>query len=188
MRRTLLRSFLAASLAFGAMGCHKRPKKQPAPVAQMQAPPGSHIEYWPGLGNIIVADAPAPGSNKPGAGGGVGAGSETSDDGDSENPNQRFHPATVFVDGVARVACTYNEMPPSVKPEKYQWEPGYWAHRERLAEYLKSLGINLAKVRAVHFYGGRDHVVMVPGDEIRKHQKDLYFSFTRDLFGKPTLL
>jgi hypothetical protein len=178
---------LAASLAFGAMSCHKRPRKQAAPVAQIQAPPGTHFEYWPGLGNIVVADPPAPGSNKPGAGGGVGAGGDVADDG-TENPNQRFHPATVFVDGVARVACTYNEMPPSVKSEKYQWEPGYWTHRVHLAEYLKSLGVNLAKVQAVHFYGGREHVVMVGGDELRKHQKDFYFAFTRDLFGKPTLL
>jgi hypothetical protein len=178
---------LAASLAFGAVGCHKRAKRQAAPLAQLQAPPGNHFEYWPGLGTIVVANAPEPGSNKPGAGGGVGAGSDVDSDG-TENANQRFHPATVFVDGVARVACTYNEMPSSVQVEKYQWEPGDWSHRVRLADYLKSLGINLAKVQAVHFYGGRDHVVMVSGEELRKHHKDLYFAFTRDMFGKPTLL
>src|SRR5581483_3595229 len=165
MLRTILRSFLAVSLTFGAMSCHKRRQQAPAKVAALApAPEGTHYEYWPGLGNVIVADPPKPGSNKPGAGGGVGAGSDGSDDDGTENPSQRFHPATVFVDGVARVACTYNEMPPGVKSEKYQWEPGEWTHRVRLAEYLKNLGVDIHKVRAVHFYGGRDHVVMVDGD------------------------
>jgi len=58
----------------------------------------------------------------------------------------------VILYGVARVACTYNEMPPSVKSEKYQWEPGEWAHRVKLADYFKGLGVQKDYGEAFKWY------------------------------------
>jgi hypothetical protein len=181
----MMRWALCSLLAVSALGCHRK-AKAPAHVAY-QLPERTHVENWPGLGEIVVDDKPEPGANKPGAGGGVGAGSDLSDDGE-DGGGKRFHPATVFVDGSPRAACTYNELPSRLKVERYRWDEEEFAHRVRLSEYLTALGIDLARVKAVHFYGGRDHVSIVTGTVLRKHLKDLYFGFSRDLFGKPTML
>jgi hypothetical protein len=170
MTRSALRFLLAMSMFAGA-GCHKRTQIQAkaAVVAQADGPP-------------------APGSNKQGEGNGTGAGLGANADEDLDNPNQRFHEATVYVDGVPKIAFTYNEMPPSVPVYEYTWgEEGDSdkAHHMLVADYLKALGVNLKKVKEAHFYGGRDRVVVVTGDELRKHAKDFYFNFTRDFLGKP---
>jgi len=124
--------------------------------------------------------------NKQGEGNGTGAGMGANADEEVENPNQRYHEATVYVDGVPRVAFTYNEMPSSVKVTQYDWSlEGDLAHHMLVADYVKALGVDLAKVKELHWYGGRDRVVIVTGEQLRKFQKQLFFNFTRDLFGKP---
>jgi hypothetical protein len=54
-----------------------------------------------------------------------------------------------------------------------------------VSDYLKNLGIDLKQVKETHWYGGRDRVVIITGDEIRKNKDKLFFNFTRELFGKP---
>src|SRR4051812_43879083 len=76
--------------------------------------------------------------SKQGEGTGAGAGLGGNADEETENPNQRYHEATVYVDGVPRIAFTYNEMPSSVKVSEYDWSlEGDMAHHILIADYLK---------------------------------------------------
>jgi hypothetical protein len=176
MKRPLLYVYVVGALLSGSTASHRARSASP-PVRAPAA--GQRVEYWPGLGNVVVSTA-QPGGQQDGNGGNGG-------DGDDDNPNQRFHPATVYVDGVARVAFTYNEMPPEVKTSKYDWEPGTSYTHIRVCDYFKSVGANCDRVKESHWYGGRDRVVIVTGEMLRKHRNDLYFNFTRELFGKPRL-
>jgi hypothetical protein len=73
-----------------------------------------------------------------------------------------------------------------VKVLDYDWSgEGDMAHHMLVADYLKAIGVDVAKVKETHWYGGRDRVVIVTGDQLRKFSKKLFFNFTRDLFGKP---
>jgi hypothetical protein len=126
--------------------------------------------------------------SKQGEGNGTGAGVGANADEDTDSSTSRYHEATVYVDGVPRIAFTYNEMPSTVKVYEYTWSEDYpdeKAHHMLVADYVKALGVDLAKVKELHWYGGRDRVVILTGDELRKYKDKLFFQFTRDMFGKP---
>jgi hypothetical protein len=165
MTRHALGFFLAMAM-LPAGGCHRRAHApQPAPVTQ------------------AAGDSS---KNKQGEGNGTGAGLGENADEETDNPLQRFHEATVYVDGVPRIAFTYNEMPSSVKVTEFDWSGEHdLAHHMLIADYLRSLGVDINKVKETHWYGGRDRVVVITGDELRKNQKHLYFNFSRDFLGKP---
>jgi hypothetical protein len=77
----------------------------------------------------------------------------------------------------------YMELPPTLKPVA-QPALGGTVDRYLLADYLKVEGIDLAKVRAVHFYGGT-RVSPLTGDDVRAHAKELSFEFGGGDRGKP---
>jgi hypothetical protein len=162
MTRSALRIILATSM-LAMPACHRRaPAPKPA----------------------VAADDLT--KSKQGEGNGTGAGLGANADEETENPTQRYHEATVYVDGVPRVAFTYNEMPSSVKVSEYDWSlEGDMAHHMLVADYLQSLGLDLNKIKETHWYGGRSRVVVITGEQIRKLKSKLFFNFTRDLFGKP---
>jgi hypothetical protein len=88
------------------------------------------------------------------------------------------------VDGVPLGVLRYFELPPKLSPFPYPLANGRNAERYRVAEYLSAVGIDLARVQAVHFVGGRNRTAIIRGDELRKQQKVLAFSFTRETAGK----
>ncbi len=102
-----------------------------------------------------------------------------------EHARQRFKSDTpLYVDGTLVATVRYWELPP--------WLPSVWktlgdgrrAERFLFAQYLESLGIDVAKITAVHLHGGRGRVAITSGDELRKVAGELLFSFTQGESGK----
>jgi hypothetical protein len=104
-------------------------------------------------------------------------------------PEQKQHPrygeAAVYVDGEARSVLRFMELPPKLKAVA-QPALGGTVDRYLLADYLKVEGIDLARVRAVHLYGGAN-VSPLTGDDVRAHAKDLAFEFGGGDRGKPRI-
>jgi hypothetical protein len=135
------------------------------------------------------ASAPPPiatvSSGRGGGGGGGGNGGSGDDDEAPVNPQQRFHDATVYIDGVPTVAFTYNEMPPDLKPYKKEWDQGEFFTHFLVCDYLKKLGADCKDIKETHWYAGRARVAVITGKELRKNRDKLFFNFTREFFGKP---
>lgn len=100
---------------------------------------------------------------------------------------RRFKDAPVYIDGQRVGVVRPLEAPANLKPRLRMQEGLPPAPRFSIAEYIEAAGGDLAKVREVHLYGGRTRVVIVPGDELRKHREDLLFSFTAGHHGKPRI-
>jgi hypothetical protein len=156
---------LVALLVTLAAGCRAEPAKAPAPASATPPPSAAPVS----------AAAPAPG-------GGGGNGDGTGQGG------QRFRQAGVYVDGTPVAVIKFGELPPALRSA---WQTQTTSEgqtlkvrRFLLADYLEALGVDLARVKAVHFYGGRTRVGVMPGDELRKRRKELLFSFTQSERGK----
>lgn len=91
---------------------------------------------------------------------------------------KRFGEAAVYVDGEAKAVMRIFELPPDLEQRPKKLEDGRTVPRWRVVEYLEKLGVNIAKVREIHFLGGRGRAAILPGDELRKHRDGLLFSFT----------
>jgi hypothetical protein len=104
-------------------------------------------------------------------------------------PEPKQHPrygeAGVYVDGEARSVLRFLELPPKLKAVA-QPALGGSVDRYLLADYLKAEGIDLARVRAVHLYGGA-RVSPLTGDDVRAHAKELSFEFGGGDRGKPRI-
>lgn len=97
---------------------------------------------------------------------------------------KRFGEAFAYVDGKPVGVLRYFELPPSLKPHDHTLLDGRKVPRYRVAEYLESLGVDLSKMKEVHFIGGRNRAAKLAASEILKHREDLTFSFTRGEGGK----
>lgn len=97
---------------------------------------------------------------------------------------KRFGEAFAYVDGKPVGVLRYLELPSSLKPHDHTLLDGRKVPRYRVAEYLESLGVDLSKLKEVHFIGGRNRAAKLAASEIVKHREDLTFSFTRGEGGK----
>jgi hypothetical protein len=118
-------------------------------------------------------------------GGGGGSGGASTEPVPPEQRGQRFREAAVYLDGTPIAALAFGELPPQVKPHWIEIEKDYKVRRFVLSEYLAGLGVDIAKVKAMHFYGGRTRLAVLEGGEIRKNGKRILFSFTQGNAGKP---
>lgn len=93
----------------------------------------------------------------------------------------RYGDSAVYVDGVMVAALKYQELPATLKalPSVTKDE----APRFGIPSYLRALGVDLAKVKAVHLHGS--NVSMIPGDILRQYGDKYKFSFTAGDHGKP---
>jgi hypothetical protein len=103
------------------------------------------------------------------------------------NRERRFQDPTVYVDGVPMAVLTYLELPPSLPTRWRTLTGGKVVRRFRLAELVTSLGLDLAEVKQVHLYGGRDRISILDGSELRRMKDDVLFSFTQSDRGKPRM-
>lgn len=109
---------------------------------------------------------------------------------DGELPNRvlpargrgRTPEASVYVDGAPIAVLRHAELPPGVKTHRFTHRFGEF-HRYLLAEYLQAIKVDVARVQAVHLYGGA-RIVVIDGAELRKHASDLGFEFTLGDRGK----
>ncbi|HJZ88515.1 MAG TPA: hypothetical protein VKN99_25255 [Polyangia bacterium] len=110
---------------------------------------------------------------------------------DEDTPDRdsgpRFGEAGVYVDGTPVAVMKYGELPPGLPVHQKKLPDGRLVPRFLLAEYFEALGIDLHAIRQTHWYGGRARVAIVDGAEFRRNARRLYFSFTREVAGKPRL-
>jgi hypothetical protein len=113
---------------------------------------------------------------------------------------KKFKDPGVYVDGVVKGILKFGELPLSMKPVWFEEEAAVpfkkgdngprskivKQRRYRWADYFKGLGIDLAKVKEMHIYGGakRPVAVIIKGDMLRKHADDFQFRFGSDVYGK----
>jgi hypothetical protein len=92
----------------------------------------------------------------------------------------------VYVDGKVVGVMRITELPPALQPRQVDIGAGQKAPRYTIADYAKALGVDLAKVRALHVQGG-ERVAVVGGDEVRRVADQWAFSFTQGVRGKPRM-
>ncbi len=98
----------------------------------------------------------------------------------------RIGDATVYVDGKPIAVMRTLELPIGLQPHDIN-RSGHVTKRYFMGEYLKALGIDVAKVKALHAYGGT-RVAVVDHDELQRIQNGIQISFTQGNRGKPRLI
>lgn len=110
----------------------------------------------------------------------------------------RYRGGGVYLDGQPIGMLRYAELPRSMEP---MWEtqrhrlpfkagePVRYREtrvpRYRITDYLKGIGVELAKVTALHLHGGRSAAIVIKGDDLRAHPDDILFKFAGNTQGKP---
>ena len=114
---------------------------------------------------------------------------------------RKWRDAGVYVDGKPLGVIWFGELPARLKPVWIEQErdlefkagdPGprtatFKERRYRIAEYLEALGVDLARVREVHIYGGKGFPARVAGKELRRVRDTLQLGFGRQTHGKPLI-
>lgn len=77
----------------------------------------------------------------------------------------------------------YSELPPTIKPEVVMRGPEPFPLFP-VDQYLSGIGVDLSKIKAVHFHGGR-RTARMAGSEVTRLSKLLNFAFTRTTEGNP---
>jgi hypothetical protein len=98
----------------------------------------------------------------------------------------RFGEAAVYVDGRSVGVLRAIELPPRLAPRMVPIAGGERVPRYSVTDYVRALGIDVARVKGVHFYGGT-RVVPMGGDELRRLGDRLMFSFAQGDRGKPVM-
>jgi hypothetical protein len=95
--------------------------------------------------------------------------------------------AATYVDGELRGVLRRVELSGSLRPRNKRLLDGRSAERFAVVDYLASIGVDVSRVRAVHFHGGRGRVSVVGGELLRKYRDTLLLGFTQGTRGKPAL-
>jgi hypothetical protein len=90
----------------------------------------------------------------------------------------------VYVDGTPVAAVRILELPASLPSHKSPIVPGPVYY---MGEYIKALGIDVAKVKALHVHGGAS-VATLDGDEFRRVQNSIHFAFAQGDRGKARIM
>ena len=106
---------------------------------------------------------------------------------DEQRPRQRYRAPVVYLDGTPLAVLSFGELPPGLETRWTLLEDQRKVRRFLIADYLRALGVDLAKVKEVHAYGGRERIAVIKGAELRRFEKKLLFSFTQSDKGVPRL-
>jgi len=112
----------------------------------------------------------------------------------------RFKDPAVYIDGVPSGVLRFGELPITLKPVWIEEHaavafkagdkgPRYRVvkqRRYRFSDYFRELGVDLAKVKELHLYGGNQKAaaVVISGENLQKID-DFYFRFGGAIWGKP---
>ncbi len=116
----------------------------------------------------------------------VASQAKTEDRGKGEG---KIKDVTVFVDGNAIAVTRYSELPPGIKWYQRESPMGGMTTKRfvRVYDYVASLGIDPAKIKAIHFHGSHDRIAAIDADELVKNKESLLFDFTGETYGKPRM-
>lgn len=198
-------------LALGGAGCRDRAEPSAARLVDPKAaaaPPGAAAEP---KAAVVDSATPAAGA-RPEETDDIGVKEKEEDDpiAAAQNPDyvpaehksgaSRWKDTVVYVDGQPRGVLTFGELPvplePAWVPEQKPAEirpgsndPGFtWTkkRRYRFTDYLKAIGVDVAKVQAIHIYGPKfTDSIVATGKQLRsKAGQELTFRFGADVGGK----
>lgn len=99
----------------------------------------------------------------------------------------RIPDCVVFVDGKPSAVLRHGELPPGLKASTGPRPPNTRGTSRffRLYDWVEAMGIDVKKLRALHFYGSHNRVAMIDGDELARFKDRLIFDFTQAFRGKP---
>lgn len=157
MLRRLIVGSIVATAALAAVGCKRAPSKS---VVKSDVA-------------AVVAAPTATAVHGNGLGGGAGGD-------DNRRGARRLQEAGAYLDGKHIGVFRATELPTGLKPR----DPVSYEYP--VAQYARALGVDVAKLRAVHFYGG-GRVAVVTGDAFRKAGNGLTFNFSLNDRGKPKM-
>jgi hypothetical protein len=91
----------------------------------------------------------------------------------------------VFVDGKEVAVLRYGELPPGVEPITIAANEHHAVRYYRISDYLKGIGVNVDRVKAVHFADKTDRIGAIEGSELRAQKDRFVFDFVETTGGKP---
>jgi hypothetical protein len=94
----------------------------------------------------------------------------------------------VFVDSKQVAVLRYGELPPGVEPITIPSSEHHAVRFFRISDYLKGIGVNVDKVKAVHFADKDDRVAGLEGSELRADKDRFVFDFTSTTAGMPEMV
>lgn len=138
---------------------------------------------------------PAHGGGRGKGGGHGGMGHEGG--GHRDGPDEEVDPALgagvrrkqgseVYLDGVLVGVVAYGELPPGLPVRWKTTDTGEKLRRYGFGEYLERIGVDLKKIREVHFYGG-SRTARILGKDLKPFKASLQFSFTEEVTGRPRM-
>ncbi len=198
---------LLAPLAASSMACRDRAEPSAARLVDPKA--GDAV---PGQATAAAKPPEPPSAPKPEDSDDLGVKEKDDDDpiAAAQDPDyvpaehksgaSRWKDTVVYVDGQPRGVLTFGELPvplepawiPEQKPAEIRPgsnDPGFtWIkkRRYRFTDYLKAIGVDVAKVQAIHVYGPKfTDSIVATGKELRsKDGRELTFRFGADVGGK----
>lgn len=187
-----------------ALGCKNRESSSQVGAGQPAAGSGSGSATGSNAGSSAApgSGAPVPGTVDTKAGSGSAGkpvihGEKWSDDTEGGGKAfKAFRETWVYVDGVPKGVLLLPELPVSMKPAWFDdiegldfkaGDPGPHEKkiqilRWRLDDYLKTLGVDIAKIKYVYIQGSG--MVAIPGDTFRKFAPTITFDFTGNNMAK----
>lgn len=113
----------------------------------------------------------------------------------------RFKDPGVYADGVLVGMLKFGEIPVPLEPHWFEEEASLVfkagdkgprtktvkQRRYRFTDYFEAVGIDVAKIKEFHIYGGnkRRAAALIPGDTLRSRKDEFTFRFGGDVWGKP---
>jgi hypothetical protein len=93
----------------------------------------------------------------------------------------------VFVDGKEVSVLRFGELPPGVEAiaKSASEDPNQRVRFYRISDYLKAIGVNVARVKAVHFADKALRIASVEGNELRADKDRFVFDFLETTTGMP---
>jgi hypothetical protein len=103
---------------------------------------------------------------------------------DSKEKRPRFGEAAIYIDGKSVGVMRATELPPALKGRAVNIGGGYATTRYGFVDYVRALGIDAKRIKALHLYGG-SRVVVVDKAEVARIGDGIMFSFVQGDRGKP---
>ncbi len=94
----------------------------------------------------------------------------------------------VFVDGQQVAVLRYGELPPGVEPITIASNSHHSARYFRVSDYLQGIGVDVARVKAIHFADKSDRIASLEGSELRGDADRFVFDFTATTGGMPEMV
>jgi hypothetical protein len=96
----------------------------------------------------------------------------------------RFGESVVYVDGKPVGVIRATELPVGLKGRVVKLGEGYESTRYGFVDYVRALGVDKKRIKALHLYGG-SRAVVVDQKELARIGDGITFSFTQGDRGKP---